>query len=150
MYPFADPLRRGPHVPVNIATRNIHKHEPDQLSVLVPNRWRPCAVPDFRQHRNRHLRARWRGHEHPLQGIEVLPKIARIPDADRVTFASFDDGGDSLAAYGALDDLVDGAHRQPVTGRRLAVDCKIEKIPSRGSLGKGAAGVGQITQRLLD
>ena len=90
-------LRRLAHVAVDIAGGDIDKNETDQFAVLAANRGRAGFVMDVGQHRNRHLRASRRRHQHALKRVEVLAKIARVPRVDWIALAAFHGGGDVLA-----------------------------------------------------
>src|SRR4029077_9190596 len=105
---------------------------------------------DLCEHRNGHLCAGGRCYQHALEGIEVIPEIARVAHVDRIAFAPFDGHRDGLAANGTLNDVVYVLDTKAVSGCSFAVHGKVEEISARRAFGKDAARVRKITQSIFD
>ena len=132
---LADALRGGVDVAVDVVAGDVHENEADELAVFVADGGRAGFVADVGEHRDGTCGDRGASapiapshslspligqrHEHALERIEVFAEIARVTDADRITLAAFDGGGDGLAADGGFDDVVHVADASGRSARRL-------------------------------
>ena len=90
------------------------------------------------------------GDQDPAQGREVVAVVALVADIDGITLQPFHALADVHAADGALDHVLDGAHREPVTGGGGAVDGEIEIVAAYHPFGVGAQGAGHGADHRLD
>ena len=70
----------------------------------------------------RHSHAVGAWHQHSAQRVDVLPRVARISNADRIAFASFYGVREVFAANGSFNDILDIADGCAPSRRRVAVD----------------------------
>src|SRR5439155_8236165 len=107
-------------------------------------------VTNVGQERDWHLRTSRGWHEHALERVEVLAKVARVARVNRIAFTAFHRGGDVLAADGALNDIVHITDLQSVARGGFAINSEIKKVTANGALGEGAACIRLVAQLALD
>jgi hypothetical protein len=72
------------------------------------------------------LRARGRCDEYLLQRRDIVAKLACVADIERVALWPFNRRGDVHTADSGLDDVLDVADGQAVTGGLGAVDVEVK------------------------
>ena len=126
--------------------KQIHR----QHSVFVANHGGAIHHRNVGQLLQWNLTPHRRHDQHAFQLIEVLAQIARVTQVDRVPLATFDGGGNRLAANSRHDDVLDVVDGETVPRNRFAPRCDVHEIAASDALGENAARARHIAKNALD
>src|SRR5258706_15843823 len=97
-----------------------------QGSLFVADHGRASRKRDFGDLLDGNLRAGRSGDEHAAELLDVVAKIAVVPDVDRIAFAALDVFRDHFTADPRTDRLLDISNGQAVAGSFEPVDFEVD------------------------
>src|SRR5436190_15063973 len=103
---------------------------------------------DLRDLSQRHLRAVWTCDDHARQRLRARPVLRGVTDPDWEPLAPLDREGEIGFPDRRLDHVLNGAHRDAVARRRLAVHPDVEIRGARDLLRVDIRGAGNSPQHL--
>src|SRR6266850_746508 len=123
---FTEEVLRCVHESAIVFRVEVDVHVPGEGSLFVADHRRASGKRDFGDLLDGNLRAGRSGDEHAAQLLDIVAKIAVVPDVHRIPFAALDVFGDHFTADPRTDRLLDIADSQTVAGGFQAVDLDID------------------------
>src|SRR6266404_3870841 len=123
---FTEEVLRGVHESAIVFRVEVDVHVPGEGSFFVSDHRRASGKRDFGDLLDGNLRAGRSGDEHAAQLLDIVAKIAVVPDVHRIPFAAFDVFGDHFTADPRTDRLLHIGDGQTIAGGLQPVDIDVD------------------------